>query len=115
MLRHRIKQRGGDEHAVNSFGYFFPSPRTEGLRLQWTHAELTSGDDVLRWISDLIRDGVFVATTNPSDCAYCDYLAVCGDPDVVTSIASLKSAQGSNVVLEPWRSLRGISTEGEAQ
>ncbi len=112
MLRHRIKQCGGDEHAVTSFGYFFPSPQTDGLRLQWTHAELASGDDVLRWISDLIGDGAFIATTDPVDCNFCDYQPVCGDPEVVTSISSFKSGQDRNVVLDPWRRLRNLATEG---
>ena len=64
MLRHRLSAMGGGTDAVESFGYFFPNPKTEGLRLQWTPAELRGGDDVLKNICDLIASGVFLPTTD---------------------------------------------------
>ncbi len=115
MLRHRIKACGEDQDAVQSFGYFFPSPRTDGLRLQWTAAELQGGDDILMAISNLIADGVFVPTTNSADCTYCDYLSVCGDPNVVTETGVFKAMQPNTPVLEPWRMLREISNDSELQ
>jgi ATP-dependent helicase/nuclease subunit B len=111
MLRHRAAAIGDGKDTVQSCGYFFPSPKTDGLRLQWTWAELRSGDDVLRIICDLIAGGVFVATTDPQDCTYCDYLSVCGDAEVVSAESLRKSVQPCNHVLEPWRQLREISVE----
>ena len=104
---------GGVRDDVESFGYFFPSPRTEGLRLQWTRAELASGDDVLRSICDLITSGVFLPTTDPSDCTYCDYLPVCGDAQTVTEESLRKSSLACNKVLQPWRKLREIEVDRE--
>lgn len=111
MLRHRIAAMGGSRDAVASFGYFFPNPRTDGLRLQWTQAELRSGDEVLRHICDLISSGVFLPTTDAQDCRFCDYLPVCGDAEVVTKQSLWKSTQDCNQVLQPWRVLREL--EGE--
>ncbi len=111
MLRHRVAAIGGGTDAVESFGYFFPSVKTDGLRMQWTWAELQSGDDVLKSICDLIAGGVFVATTDPKDCTYCDYLSVCGDAKFVAAQSLKKSVQPCNDSLEPWRQLRQISVE----
>ncbi len=113
MLRHRISATGGGADAVESFGYFFPSPRTEGLRLQWTRAELRGGDEVLRQICDLISSGVFLPTTDPGDCTYCDYLPVCGDAEVVAGESVRKSVHEDNGLLEPWRKLREIEPGGD--
>ncbi len=115
MLLHRVAAMGGGKDAVESFGYFFPSPRTDGLRLQWTRAELESGDDVLKNICDLIADGVFVPTTDAKDCTYCDYLSVCGDAETVTEQSLWKASQACNQVLEPLRKLRDIDVQGEVQ
>ncbi len=112
MLRHRIASTGRGTDAVESFGYFFPNPKTDGLRMRWTQAELRGGDPILKQICDLITSGAFLPTTDPRDCTYCDYLSVCGDPDVVTQRSSWKSAQSCNSMLEPWRSLREIELEG---
>ena len=76
--------------------------------MQWTRAQLQSGDDVLRCICDLITSGVFVATTDSSDCTYCDYLPVCGDVEAVAQRSLWKSTQPCNEVLAPWRELREI-------
>ncbi len=114
MLRHRIATLGGGTDAVESFGYFFPTPKTDGLRLRWTRAELRSGDDVLQNICDLITNGVFLPTTDAKDCTYCDYLSVCGDADVVAAQSLWKSSQACNQLLEPWRKLRDIDSQGAA-
>ena len=113
MLRHRITSMGGDADAVESFGYFFPSPRTQGLRLQWTRAELRAGDEVLRHMCDLISAGVFVATTDAGDCRFCDYAAVCGEPERVAEASIWKSSQACNGALKPLRKLRNLMVDTE--
>jgi ATP-dependent helicase/nuclease subunit B len=114
MLRHRLAALGGGTDAVDSFGYFFPSPQTDGLRLRWTRAELRSGDDILKQMCDLIAGGIFVPTTDTADCTYCDYLSVCGDAQLVTQQSLWKSSQSRNEMLQPWRRLRDIDPCGEA-
>ena len=113
MLRHRLAAMGRGEDAVESFGYFFPGPRTQGLRLQWTRAELRGGDGVLKSICDLICHGVFAPTTDPKDCVYCDYLTVCGDADAVAENSRWKASQECNHVLAPLRELREIEISTE--
>ncbi len=103
MLRHRLAALGGGTDTVESFGYFFTSPKTDGLRLRWTRAELRSGDDVLKNICDLIASGIFLPTTDAADCTYCDYLSVCGDANLVAQQSLWKSSQACNELLEPWR------------
>lgn len=115
MLRHRIAATGGKPDAVASFGYFFPTPRTEGRKLQWTSGELKRGDEVLRQICDLMKSGVFVATTDPSDCKYCDYLSVCRYPKFVTDQSLQKAIEPCNKkILKPWIQLRGLDQQTEA-
>lgn len=115
MLRHRIAATGGKADAVASFGYFFPTPRTEGRKLQWTSGELKRGDEVLRQICDLIKSGVFVATTDPSDCKFCDYLSVCKYPDFVAAESLHKAIEPCNqIILKPWIQLRGLDQQAEA-
>ncbi|MCR9295898.1 MAG: PD-(D/E)XK nuclease family protein [bacterium] len=109
MLRHRIISLGGKKEAVESFGFFFPTFKTDGLRLSWTHAELKRGDEILRLVCDSIRKGLFVPTTDKDDCKYCDYLAVCGDPAIVTADSLRKSQEPQNhSTMRSWRKLREI-------
>jgi ATP-dependent helicase/nuclease subunit B len=111
MLRHRLAANFGDDARVNYFGYFFPSPRMEGLRLQWTTAELASGDAVLRHICDAISAGAFPATAEKQDCRFCDYLPICGDPSE-TAASSLRQLQScAHKALDPLRQLRGVDLQ----
>lgn len=108
VLRHRLSAIGREADAVESFGYFFPNPRKEGLRVQWTRGELRGGDAILQNICDAITAGVFPATTDRFDCTYCEYTTVCGDPSFVASEAVRKTRHPSNSILQPIRNLRDI-------
>lgn len=107
LLRHQLQAEGrpGD---VAQFGYFFPGPRTNGRRIQWTTAELKTGDQVLRQIFDSIRAGCFLATTAAADCKYCDYLEICGDPRTTAdrTLVKLENSDSSNV--DAYRELREL-------
>ena len=112
MLRHRIAATGGKPDSVATFGYFFPTPRTEGRKLQWTSGELKRGDEILRHICDLIKNGVFVATTDPADCKFCDYLSVCRYPDFVAAEALQKAVEPCNKkIMKPWVQLRELDQD----
>lgn len=112
MLRHRLAAFGESADAVKSFGYFFPGPKTEGLRLQWTSAELRRGDDLLRKICDLVSAGIFPPTTDASDCKFCDYRFVCGDADEVANASQRKAQWADNERFLEWSELREISGRG---
>ncbi len=112
MLRHRLDdlEKGGER--VESFGYFFPGPRTNGRRIAWTRVQLRNGDEVLKNICDGISGGVFSATTEPNDCRFCDYQQVCGEPEFVAGESLRKAASSCNEeVLRPIRQLRSIDTD----
>ena len=109
MLRHRLAGIGKDKDAAIAFGYFFPSPKTEGQRMQWTAAELKRGDEILTDICDLIQSGVFPATTNADDCTYCEYDSVCKDTRVVAINSTRKATESVNrEVLGTWKKMREL-------
>ena len=111
MLRHRLIETVGEEANVNYFGYFFPSPKTGGLRISWTTGHLNSGDAILRNICDAISNGVFLATTSEHDCKYCDYLTICGSPSetAASSLFQLENCHDSS--LDSMRMLRGVTLD----
>ena len=111
MLRHRLIESIDAEAKVNFFGYFFPSPRTEGLRLQWTTGELNSGDAILRHICDAISSGAFIATSEKSDCKFCDYLPICGTPFQTAASALVQLENCDHKALDSVRALRGVSLD----
>ena len=111
MLRHRLAASVGPEAQVNYFGYFFPSPKMEGLRLQWTVGELHSGDEILRHICDAISSGAFIATNEKSDCTYCEYLPICGPPSETANSALVQLETCDHKSLDPQRALRGVLLE----
>lgn len=106
MLAARFAQLGRNPQSVRSFGYFFPSPRTEGLRYEWTVNELAAGNAVLESMLDLLAAGTFIATNSKDDCKYCDYQNVCGTAEDLVAISNLKTATNENTQLNAWRQLR---------
>lgn len=75
-----IKESGIDSEAsVLESAYYFPTAKgigRETVRLQNKRGELA------RAVSGLLRSmeqGVFIPTSEPSRCRYCEYAAVCGD------------------------------------
>ena len=85
---------------------------------------ITSGNDdahmddllkVLRQICDLIKSGVFVATTDPADCKFCDYLSVCRYPDFIAAASLQKALETCNrEILKPWIQLRELDQQTES-
>ena len=111
MLRHRLVATVDPKAKVNYFGYFFPSPKTGGLRIQWTSSELRSGDEIIGHMCDAISAGSFVATSDKIDCKYCDYLPICGSPEA-TAASSLVQLEGcEDKSLNPVRALREVMLE----
>lgn len=109
MLRHRLAAIGYGSDTATGFGYFFPSPKTEGRRMQWTAAELKQGDGILQHIYDAITAGLFPATTDANDCQYCQYSEVCKEPALVAQESLLKSLESQNrEKLNAWRKLRSL-------
>ena len=106
MLAARFAALGRDPRSIAGFGYFFPSPRCEGLRYEWTVDQLLEGERDLELMLDLLSAGTFIATTEKSDCGYCDYQRVCGSAEQLVTISNWKTENPDNKQLSAWRSLR---------
>jgi ATP-dependent helicase/nuclease subunit B len=62
---------------VELFEYLFPSSRGQHGRVAYSRAELNAAGPIISRLLDLVSGGLFVATDDPGDCAYCDFRAVC--------------------------------------
>jgi ATP-dependent helicase/nuclease subunit B len=94
------------------FGFFFPSEKAHGERIEFAPEALEAGTDVLGRLARIAARGAFLATTRHDlDCEYCEYQDICGDVAAVASASARKLAEPSNTILEPYRELRG---HGEA-
>jgi len=117
MLRARLDQGPGATTAghVERFGYFFPSRSGKGIRLEWSAARLANCADLVGQLAEIARQGTFLPTMAKSDCTYCKFTPVCGDPAAVARQAS-RMAAASPVLKELFEGLtsssRTISTPG---
>ena len=107
-LRHRLLREVDPQAKVNYFGYFFPSPRAGGERIQWTTGDLKSGDAVLLQICDAISAGTFIATNEKNDCKFCDYKPICGEPEATAASSLVQLGKCDQRSLDPIRALRGV-------
>jgi ATP-dependent helicase/nuclease subunit B len=72
-----------DERAkVVRAGYFFPSPRGEGRRIEKDQLRRRELFEVLEHLFELLASGVFPATYDRANCRFCDYARACGGAGV---------------------------------
>ncbi len=114
MVRHRLREVIGKTADVSSFGFFFPGLRGLGERFIWTPEQLQPGDEILSQLCDLVAGGAFPATTNGEDCKYCDYAAICGDPEKIVA-QSQRKLEDPPRILVPWRRLRPTKNASSAE
>ena len=89
MALEELLRRSGRLGAVKQSGYFFPGRKGQGQRfLRPLEPEETR--TVLNSLFDTIAEGSFAHTTNPDDCRFCQYKAVCGGVDRATERAKGK-------------------------
>ena len=92
---------------VDRFGFFFPSEKGAGERIEYTPAELEQGSEVLARLARIAATGAFLATTrHDKDCSFCDFQSICGDVAAVAAASTRKLSDTSNATLEPYRNLR---------
>jgi PD-(D/E)XK nuclease superfamily len=92
---------------LDEFGFFFPSEKGGGERIEFTPGDLEEGAGVLGRLARIAANGAFLATTeHDKDCSFCDYRGICGDVAAVASASERKLATPSNAILEPYRELR---------
>jgi len=91
--------------SVERFGYFFPSRAGKGRRLEWSAEQLANCTVIVRQLAEIVRQGVFLPTSNATDCTHCDFTTVCGDPGRVTRDAARMLA-ASDALLQLFSGLR---------
>jgi PD-(D/E)XK nuclease superfamily len=100
---------------IDRFGFFFPSEKGAGERIEFAPDELEPGSLVLAQLARIAATGAFLATTRDDlDCSLCDYKAICGDVAALASASTRKLSAASNAILEPYRNLRHGEANDEA-
>jgi hypothetical protein len=115
MMSARLKALGREFPAgkVERFGYFFPSDKAGGERIEFVPKQLEAGGEVLERLAKIASSGAFLATNQADkDCGFCDYAGICGDVDGLARASDRKLKSPSNIILAPYAELRG---NGEAK
>jgi len=104
-----LLKRGGQNAArVVRGGYFFFSPKGEGLRIEKSQ-DRKALFEVLESLFELLRKGIFAATDDASLCRFCPYAGICGDPKVAVARCKTKIGKDGDVnldaKLDPYRRL----------
>ena len=97
---------------VERFGFFFPSERTRGERIEFTPEQLAEGGAILQRLARIAGNGAFLATNTSDDCTFCDYQRICGDVEAVAAASGHKLENPTNTILQPYLDLR---THGKAK
>jgi RecB family exonuclease len=94
---------------ADRFGYFFPSEKAGGERIEFTADELKEGGDILARLAKIAASGAFVATNDwEKDCRHCDYQSICGDVVALSAATDRKlRREPLNASLTPFAELRG--------
>ena len=110
-VRHERSARGHGQRIpgaqVERFGYFFPSEKASGERIEFTPEQLEEGKNVLARLARIASSGAFLATTTADkDCGFCDYQGICGDVAAVAAASDRKLQAPANAILTPYAELR---------
>lgn len=108
MVETALRKEVDAQAVVERFGYFFPTIRANGLRVDWDADTLAAGLGVVERICASIENGAFLATDNKEDCQWCDYRPICGDVNQVVAQSKALLDQGDLVSLRPLRELRRV-------
>jgi len=107
LVSQRLRVAVAPDAEVSKFGFFFPGPRGLGARIVRDQADLAEAKRVVNCLCRIISGGCFLATNAAEDdCRYCDYRAICGDPESVARASQLKLNDAQNDKLEAMRELR---------
>lgn len=96
MVRHVAREATGEAGHVTRFAYLFPGADTRGERIEWTAEELAGVNTLVERLCRIVRAGAFLPSTDQSDCRFCDFLDVCGDPATTSTAArrTLRADEG---------------------
>jgi RecB family exonuclease len=108
----RLKETVSPDAAAVRFGYFFPTFREHGERVQWEAAELEGGTRVMGLLCEMIASGAFPFTDDPDDARFSDYADAFGEAGATAEATKRKTGNTENEALGPFRRLRGYEQEG---
>ena len=111
MAEARLKETVAPSAAAVRFGYFFPTFREHGERIQWEAAELRNGTQVMGLLCEMIASGAFPFTDDPGDVRFSDYRDAFGEEEAAVEETKRKIGNKENEALEPFRRLRGYEQE----
>jgi ATP-dependent helicase/nuclease subunit B len=77
-----LRRKWDNKARVPRAGYFFPSSKGDGLRIEKEQSNKNGLYEALDDLFEFLRSGVFPATYDKADCRYCDYVTICGGPEV---------------------------------
>ncbi len=92
MVRHVARNALAETSEVTRFAYVFPGAATQGERIEWEADQLAMVDQVVDRLCSIAAAGAFLATTEKSDCTFCDFLDVCGDAETTGQASQRKLA-----------------------
>jgi len=105
ILKRKVSQKAEVSHS----GFFFPGRAARGLRIRRWREQMSAAAKIIENLCKIAATGCFLATNNyEEDCAFCDYLMICGDVKEVAASAKRKLESAQNAILEPVRELRNI-------
>jgi hypothetical protein len=102
-----IRDRLGGRPRVERSGYYFPSNKGGGRRVERDESDRSKIAALMAHLFDILHGGVFVAADDGEACSYCDYAEAC-DPERAVPRARALVADAANSVLDPWRRLKTI-------
>jgi len=111
MAEARLKETVAPSAAAVRFGYFFPTFREHGERIQWEAAELRKGTQVMGLLCEMIASGAFPFTDDSGDVRFSDYRDAFGEEEAAVEETKRKLGNKGNETLEPFRRLRGYEQE----
>jgi RecB family exonuclease len=99
-----LRQAFDKKAKVVSSGYYFPSLKGEGLRVE--RSQMRRGDvyPVLEDLFELLGKGLFPSSSTDDPCSLCDYTNVCGGPQVAVMRMQRKLDQDDK--LTPYARLK---------
>jgi ATP-dependent helicase/DNAse subunit B len=104
-----LKRKVSAKAEVSQAGFFFPGRAARGLRIRRWREQMSTAAHIIENLCKIAATGCFLATNNfEEDCAYCDYLMICGDVEEVSAAARRKLESAENPILDPIRELRNI-------
>jgi ATP-dependent helicase/nuclease subunit B len=99
-----LRQAVDPEARVVRAGYFFPSPKGEGLRIHKDPVAKDTLFEALEDLFDLLRKGVFPSSYDEDSCGICDYSKICGGPG--EAVTRLKEKIENDPKLKPLLRLK---------